>query len=60
MWEINKLTDKAIYPDSWKSIVEKHADSMSNDNPENHWWIASNMEDLAESLWEDIMEVTNK
>jgi len=52
-------TDKVIYPNSWKSIVAKHADSMSYDNPENHWWVESNMENLAEALWEDIMEVVN-
>ena len=45
------MTDETIYPKSWESIVEKHADSMTHDNPENHWWIASHMEGLAESLW---------
>jgi hypothetical protein len=45
------LTEKYIYPKSWQSIVEKHADSMTHDNPENHWWVISHMENLAESLW---------
>tara|TARA_B110000495_G_C22845012_1_gene492725 strand:- start:532 stop:729 length:198 start_codon:yes stop_codon:yes gene_type:complete len=32
------------------NIVERHSDSMSYDNPENHWWYADHMESLADDL----------
>lgn len=38
-------------PRSWTAIVDSNSESMSHDNPENHWWIHQHMETLAEELW---------
>ena len=56
---LKKLTDEAIYPKSWESIVEKHADSMANENPENGWYYRNCLENLAEDLWRNVMEDSN-
>jgi|21_taG_2_1085346.scaffolds.fasta_scaffold195566_2 ABC-type Zn uptake system ZnuABC Zn-binding protein ZnuA len=50
MSEINT----AIFPISWKIIVDKFADETSRNQPENHSYIHKNYEKLAEALWEDI------
>lgn len=59
---LKKLTDYSeptVYPNSWKTIVEKHSDSMAFDNPENGWYYRERMENLAEELWMNIMEDYN-
>lgn len=40
--------------------MNKHSDSMANENPDHGWYYRNCMENLAESLWEDIMEAMNK
>jgi hypothetical protein len=47
------VDDKKL-PALWISMIDKNAESMSHDNPENHWWIHQHMETLAEELWETV------
>lgn len=54
-----KYTEPRAIPKSWAIIVDSHSDTMSYDNPENHWWIHQHMETLAEELWETVQEKLN-
>ena len=49
-----KYTEPRSIPASWAKIVDSNSDTMSYDNPENHWWIHQHMETLAEELWETV------
>ena len=49
-----KYTEPRSIPASWAKIVDSNSDTMSYDNPENHWWIHQNMETLAEELWQTV------
>lgn len=53
------MTDEPIYPKSWESIVEKHADFMENQAPDNGWYYRNCLESLAEDLWKNVMEDSN-
>ncbi len=33
-----------------EKLIDNHADGMSNDNPENHWWYADHLESLADDI----------
>lgn len=56
---LKKLTEPTVYPNSWKTIVEKHSDFMANENPDHGWYYRERMENLAEELWMNIMEDSN-
>lgn len=49
-----KYTEPRAIPALWAKIVDSNSDSMSYDNPENHWWIHEHMEALAEELWQTV------
>ena len=49
-----KYTEPRSIHASWAKIVDSNSDTMSYDNPENHWWIHQNMETLAEELWQTV------
>ena len=50
-WRIDKLYIENMI----EKLVENHADTMSYDSPDNHWWYADHMESLAD----DIMNLLN-
>lgn len=52
-------SEPTVYPNSWKTIVEKHSDFMANENPDHGWYYRERMENLAEELWMNIMEDSN-
>jgi hypothetical protein len=35
---------------SLENLIETHAETMSYDNPENHWWYADHLESLADDI----------
>lgn len=41
-----------MLPDKVQKLVDNIADDMSSDNPENHWFYHTHLEDLAEEIVE--------
>jgi len=48
------MTDNTTISKEWIDIIDKSAETMTYDNPENYWWVREHMETLADDLWDNI------